>query len=123
MIGYNQEGGLNAYEGTNKFTTRFNTNINIADRFVLLADFYAHRLQVDRLHANSDGHGLYRTVWRMNTTQDVFYNSVLENHYILHNNMNPMSSFNFGRTWNNMYVSSTIKFSTSLYINSDLNNS
>src|SRR5690625_5836754 len=28
MIGYNQEGGLNAYEGTNKFTTRFNTNIN-----------------------------------------------------------------------------------------------
>src|SRR5690625_2750681 len=61
MIGYNQEGGLNAYEGTNKFTTRFNTNINIADRFVLLADFYAHRLQVDRLHANSDGHGLYRT--------------------------------------------------------------
>ena len=120
MIGYNQEGGLNAYEGTNKFTTRFNTNINIADRFVLLADFYAHRLQVDRLHANSDGHGLYRTAWRMNPTQDVFYDSDLENHYILHNNMNPLASINFGGTRNNMYDRSTINLRPRFNVNENL---
>ena len=39
------QNGLNNYEGTEKFSARFNTNINIADKFVLLADFYAHRLQ------------------------------------------------------------------------------
>lgn len=120
MLGYNQEGGLNPYEGSNKFSTRFNTNINIADRFVLLADFYAHRLQVDRLYANDDGHGLYRTAWRMNPTQDVFYDSDLENHYILHNNMNPLASINQGGIKNNLYDRSTINLRPRFNVNESL---
>ncbi|MCC5908308.1 MAG: SusC/RagA family TonB-linked outer membrane protein [Balneolaceae bacterium] len=108
MIGYNQEGGLNPYEGSDRFSTRFNTNINIADRFVLLADFYAHRLQVDRLYANTDGHGLYRAAWRMNPTQEIFYDSDMENHYRLHNNLNPLASINHGGIQNNLYDRSTI---------------
>ena len=64
MLGHLQEYGLNNIEGTNKFSARFNTNINIADRFVLLADFYARRLTVNRLRANNDGHGLYQIAWK-----------------------------------------------------------
>ena len=69
MLNYIEENGLNKIEGTDKFSARFNTNINIADRFILLADFYAHRLKVDRLRRNNDGHGLYQIAWRMNPTQ------------------------------------------------------
>lgn len=68
MLGYIEENGLNRIEGSDKFSARFNTNINIADRFILLADFYAHRLKVDRLRRNNDGHGLYQIAWRMNPT-------------------------------------------------------
>lgn len=89
MLGHTQQGGLNDIEGSNKFSARFNTNVNIADKFVLLADFYALRLQYDRLMANDDGHGLYQIAWRMNPTQQPFYESDLPEHYILHNNMNP----------------------------------
>jgi TonB-dependent starch-binding outer membrane protein SusC len=120
MIGYNQEGGLNPYEGSDRFSTRFNTNINIADRFVLLADFYAHRLQVDRLHANSDGHGLYQTAWRMNPTQDIFYDSDLDNHYRLHNNMNPLAAINHGGIRNNLYDRSTINLRPRFHVNDNL---
>ncbi len=66
MLGYITDKGLNNSEGSEKFSARFNTNINIADKFVLMADFYAHRLQVDRLMVNNDGHGLYRDAWKMN---------------------------------------------------------
>lgn len=108
MIGHIQEKGLNNYEGSGKFSARFNTNVNIADKFVLLADFYAHRLQVDRLYANTDGHGLYQIARRMNPTQEIYYESELDNHYILHNSMNPVASISRGGTWNALHDRSTI---------------
>jgi TonB-linked SusC/RagA family outer membrane protein len=120
MLGYVEENGLNDIEGTNKFSARFNTNINIADKFVLLADFYAHRLQVNRLHANSDGHGLYQIAWRMNPTQPVFYDSDLPNHYILHNNLNPVASIDHGGTRNYLHDRSTINLRPRYYINDNL---
>src|SRR5690606_27572793 len=92
MLGYITDKGRNNSEGSEKFSARFNTNINIDDKFVLMADFYAHRLQVDRLMVNNDGHGLYRDAWKMNPTQDIFYDSDLPEHYILYNNLNPVAS-------------------------------
>ncbi|MGV3503641.1 MAG: SusC/RagA family TonB-linked outer membrane protein [Adhaeribacter sp.] len=120
MMGYMAENGLNDIEGTNKFSTRFNTNINIADKFVLLADFYAHRLQVNRLYANNDGHGLYQIAWRMNPTQSIFYESDRENHYMLHNNMNPIASIKHGGTWNALHDRSSINLRPSYFINNNL---
>ena len=120
MLGYVEENGLNDIEGTNKFSARFNTNINIADRFVLLADFYAHRLQVDRLYANDNGHGLYQVAWRMNPTQDVMYNSGIPNHYILHNNLNPLASIEFGGVKNFMHDRSSINLRPRYYLNENL---
>lgn len=120
MLGYIKENGLNDLEGTNKFSARFNTNINIADKFVLLADFYAHRLQVDRLYANNDGHGLYQIAWRMNPTQPVYYDSGLEEHYILHNNMNPVASIRRGGSWNALHDRSTINLRPRYHINDNL---
>ena len=122
MLNYIEENGLNSIEGTDKFSARFNTNINIADKFILLADFYAHRLKVDRLRRNNDGHGLYQTAWRMNPTQGIFYeDSELEDHYMLHNDMNPVAYIDKGGTWNNMYDKSTINLRPRYYINDDLN--
>ncbi|MEX0928048.1 MAG: SusC/RagA family TonB-linked outer membrane protein [Balneolales bacterium] len=121
MLGYEEESGLNPYEGTNQFSARFNTNINIDDRFVLLADFYAHRLQVDRLQANSDGHGLYQNVWRMNPTQDINYESDVENHYVLYNNLNPIASMEQGGARNNLYDRSSINLRPTYHINDNLN--
>lgn len=120
MVGYVEENGLNDIEGTNKFSARFNTNINIADRFVLLADFYAHRLQVDRLYANDDGHGLYQIAWRMNPTQDIMYDTDRTDHYILHNNLNPLASIEYGGTKNYMHDRSTINLRPRYYINDNL---
>lgn len=120
MMGYMEENGLNEYEGTNKFSTRFNTNINIADKFVLLADFYAHRLQVNRLNANNDGHGLYQIARRMNPTQSIFHDSDRENHYILHNNMNPVASIHHGGSWNALHDRSSINIRPSYFINDNL---
>lgn len=120
MLGYINETGLNSYEGSEKFSARFNTNINIADKFVLLADFYAHRLQVDRLYANDDGHGLYKIAWRMNPTQAVYYDSELPEHYMLHNNMNPIASIERGGMYNAMYDRSTINLRPRYYINKNL---
>lgn len=121
MLGHLKENGLNAIEGSQKFTARFNTNVNIADKFVLLADFYAHKLQVDRLFANDDGHGLYQIAWRMNPTQQVFYDSDLPEHYMLHNNRNPLASINRGGIKNYMHDWSTINLRPKYYINPNLN--
>lgn len=120
MLGYIDENGMNELEGSNKFSARFNTNINIADKFVLLADFYAHRLQVDRLQANTDGHGLYQLAWRMNPTQPIFYDSELENNYILHNNINPIASIEHGGSWNALHDRSTINLRPKYFINKNL---
>lgn len=120
MMGYIQENGLNNYEGTEKFSARFNTNINIDDKFVLLADFYAHRLQVDRLYANDNGHGLYQNAWKMNPTQNIFYDSDRENHYILYNNLNPIASIHHGGGWNALHDRSTINLRPRYNINDNL---
>ncbi|MGS2741867.1 TonB-dependent receptor [Sinomicrobium sp. M5D2P17] len=120
MLGYITDKGMNNSEGSEKFSARFNTNINIADKFVLMADFYAHRLQVDRLMANNDGHGLYRDAWKMNPTQDIFYDSDLPEHYILHNNLNPVASIAHGGMRNNMYDRSTINLRPTYFITENL---
>jgi TonB-linked SusC/RagA family outer membrane protein len=121
MLGYINQSGLNEVEGSEKFSARFNTNINIADRFVLLADFYAHRLQVDRLYMNDNGHGLYQRAWWMNPTQDVFYDSDIANHYILHNNnQNPLARIEQGGTKNYLHDRSTINLRPRYYINDKL---
>lgn len=120
MLGYISENGLNSIEGTDKFSARFNTNINIDDKFVLLADFYAHRLQVDRLAANTDGHGLYQNAWKMNPTQDIYYDSGIQDHYILYNDLNPIASMNHGGTSNNLHDRSTINLRPRYYINDNL---
>ena len=122
MLGYIEGNGLNVLEGTDKFSARFNTNINIADRFVLLADFYAHRLQVDRLQANSDGNGLYQRAWWMNPTQEPFYNdSELPEHYRLHNNnQNPLARIEKGGLRNNLYDRSTINLRPRYYLTDNL---
>ncbi|HEU5148277.1 MAG TPA: SusC/RagA family TonB-linked outer membrane protein, partial [Chryseosolibacter sp.] len=121
MLGYLSENGLNTIEGSEKLSARFNTNINLADKFVLLADFYAHRLQVDRLQANNDGHGLYKIAWRMNPTQPITYDSGRPDHYILHNNMNPVASINHGGIWNALHDRSTINLRPQYFINENLN--
>lgn len=121
MLGYLEGNGLNVLEGTDKFSARFNTNINIDDRFVLLADFYAHRLQVDRLQANSDGHGLYQRAWWMNPTQEPFYDDDLPDHYKLHNNnQNPLARIREGGSRNYLYDRSTINLRPRYYINDNL---
>ena len=117
MVGYIQENGLNNHEGTEKFSARFNTNINIDDKFLLLADFYAHRLDVDRLYANNNGHGLYANAWKMNPTQDIFYESDRPDHYILHNNLNPLASIHHGGAWRALHDRSTINLRPRYNIN------
>ena len=129
MLGYVNQGGQNFREGTEKFSARFNTNINIDDKFVLLADFYAHRLQVDQLqianladNASDDpsSHWLYHDVWKMNPTQPIFYDSDRPDHYILHNNVNPAASVRWGGQRNNMYDRSTINLRPRYFITPDL---
>lgn len=121
MVGHNQQSGLNDIEGSQKYSARFNTNVNIADKFVLLADFYALRSQYDRLMANDDGHGLYQIAWRMNPTQQPFYDSDLPEHYILHNNMNPLASINRGGIKSYLVDRSTINLRPKYFINKNLN--
>ncbi len=122
MLNYIEENGLNNIEGSDKFSARFNTNINIADKFILLADFYAHRLKVDRLRRNNDGHGLYQVAWRMNPTQAIYYDSTdIPEHYMLHNDLNPIAFIKHGGTWNYMYDKSTINLRPRYYITDYLN--
>jgi TonB-linked SusC/RagA family outer membrane protein len=77
-------------------------------------------LQVDRLQANNDGHGLYRLAWRMNPTQPIFYESELEDNYILHNNINPLASIEHGGSWNALHDRSTINLRPKYFINKNL---
>ncbi len=120
MLGYMSDQGLNQVEGSDKFSARFNTNINIANKFVLLADFYAHRLQNDRLMANTDGHGLYQNAWKMNPTQQVFYQTGKPEHYALHNELNPVAAIHHGGTRSSLYDRSTINLRPRYFINENL---
>lgn len=121
MLGHLQEKGLNDIEGSQKFSARFNTNVNIANKFVLLADFYAQRQQVNRLLANDDGNGLYQIAWRMNATQPVFYDDGTEGNFMLHNNRNPLASIMHGGTKNYVDDKSTINLRPRYNINENLN--
>lgn len=121
MLGHTQQGGLNDIEGSRRFSARFNTNVNIADKFVLLADFYALRNQYDRLMANDDGHGLYQIAWRMNPTLQPYYETGNPEHYILHNNMNPIASIYRGGKKSYLSDRSTINLRPKYFINKNLN--
>ncbi|WP_081643216.1 SusC/RagA family TonB-linked outer membrane protein [Sphingobacterium paucimobilis] len=121
MMGHLRETGLNAIEGSQKFTARFNTNVNIANKFVLLADFYAQRLQNDRLLQNDNGNGLYQIAWRMNPTQQVYYDSGLPEHYILHDDLNPVARIKRGGIKNYMHDKSVINLRPRYNITDKLN--
>lgn len=119
MLGYIKEYGLNEGVGTEKYSTRFNTNVNFAENFVLLADFYAHRLQVNRLHANSDAHGLFSNARRMNPTQAVYYDNEsleIDEHYTYYNNLNPVASMNRGGKRNNLHDRITVNIRPRFYV-------
>lgn len=120
MLNYLDQQGLNFQEGSQRYSARFNTNINIADKFILLADFYAHRVQDSRLQANSDGHGLYTTAWKMNPTQAIFYDSEIPEHYKLHNKMNPLASIKRGGSFNSLDDRSIINLRPRYYISENL---
>lgn len=120
MLGYLTENGLNMGEGTEKFSARFNTDINISDDFVLLADFYAHRLQVDRLNMNSDGNGLYKRAWMMNPTQEPYYISDLPDHYRYYDGNNPLPRIEKGGFRNNLHDRSTINLRPTYSITDEL---
>lgn len=120
MVGYMEEAGLNRAEGSEKFSARFNTNIQISENFVLLADFYAHQLQVDRLYASTNGHRLYNEAWKMNPTQAIRYDSDLEDHYILHNDLNPVAKMNLGGDWSALHDRSTVNLRPTYTINDKL---
>ncbi|MEK6155115.1 SusC/RagA family TonB-linked outer membrane protein [Flavobacteriaceae bacterium 3-367] len=120
MLGYLQQSGLNPYEGSQRYNARFNTNVNIGDRFVLMADFYAHRLQTDRLLANDDGHGLYQRAWSMNPSQQVFYEDDLPDHYILYGDRNPLARMEKGGERNFLSDRSTINLRPRFHITHNL---
>ena len=108
MLGHYKENGLNNVEMSEKFSARFNTNINIENKFVLMADFYARHLLVNRLLRNTDGNGLYKNAWKMYPTQQVFYNDTLPEHYQLYNDLNPVAAIAHGGIRNNVHDLSTI---------------
>lgn len=119
MLGYIKENGLNEGVGTEKYSARFNTNVNFAENFILMADFYAHRLQVNRLFANTDGHGLFQNARKMNPTQAVYYDNDeldIDEHYTYYNNLNPVASMNRGGTWNNLHDRITVNLRPRYYV-------
>src|SRR5690606_20817322 len=64
--------------------------------------------------------GLYQNAWKMNPTQDIFYDSDLPEHYILHNNLNPLASIHHGGGKNFMHDRSTINLRPRYYITDNL---
>lgn len=119
MLGYIKENGLNEGVGTEKYSARFNTNVNFAENFILMADFYAHRLQVNRLWANTDGHGLFQNARKMNPTQGVFYDNDelgIDEHYTYYNNLNPVASMNRGGAYNAMHDRITVNLRPRYYV-------
>lgn len=121
MLGYLTENGLNKKDGTDKFSARFNTNINIDERFIIMADFYAHRLAVNRLMANDGSTNyLYNQAYKMNPTQEIFYPDSdfgIAKHYMLHNgNINPVATMNESGQRNNLHDRITLNIRPRYYI-------
>lgn len=125
MLGYNNEKGQSGLEGSNKFSARFNTNINLADKFIIMADFYAHRLTVDR-GENGEANTIYQQAWKMNPTQQIYYpeNKDVDvspyKHYMLHNDINPVAYRNEGGWRQNMHDRITINLRPRYYLTSKL---
>lgn len=102
MLGYKNERGLNPYQGQKMYSARFNTTMNMGDKFILLADFYARRLQVDRLHMGA-GDDIYEAAWEMFPTDSIYYGTGPDRHYRLHHEINPVAMINEGGTAKNLY--------------------
>ena len=125
MLGYNDEKGLTGLENSNKFSARFNTNINLADKFIIMADFYAHRLNVDRGFEKDYQNLPFEQAWKMNPTQQIFYDDAetgldIPNHYALYNDINPMAYINEGGWRKNMHDRITINLRPRYYITPEL---
>lgn len=126
MLGYITEKGLNRHDGTNKLSTRFNSNININERFIIQADFYAHRLRVDRLmYDDGSTNGVYNMAFKMNPTQEVYYPDTglnIPNHYMLHNgSLNPVAVINEGGARHNLHDRMTLNIRPRYYITRSFN--
>src|SRR5699024_12129993 len=87
---------------------------------ILLADFYADRLRVDRLYAHTSGHHLFHDAWEMDPTQGIYYDSDLPDHYILYHEQNPVASINEGGVYDALYNTSTITLRRRYYFNDNL---
>lgn len=124
MLGYNNEQGETGVEKSNKFSARFNTNINLADKFIIMADFYAHRLTVDRVWDKDNNYAnlVYQQAWKMNPTQQIDYpynpDLIIDapRHYMLHNDINPVALINEGGFRKNMHDRITINLRPRYYI-------
>lgn len=124
MLSYNNEKGETGLDGSNKFSTRFNTNINLADKFIIMADFYAHRLNVDR-EFGGGANTTYEQAWKMNPVQQIYYPDKgikidAPKHYILYNDINPVAFINEGGWRKNMYDRITINLRPRYYLMSKL---
>lgn len=120
MVGYNKEKGETGLEGATKFSTRFNTNINLADQFSIMADFAASKLEVDR-NFEGNGNTIYNQAWQMNPLQQIMYDSEvtgldIPNHYELHNDLNPVAYSRFGGFRKNMYDRIAINLRPRYYV-------
>lgn len=119
MLDYKNERGLNPYQGQKMYSARFNTTMNLGDKFILLADFYARRLQVDRLHMGS-GNDIYNTAWQMFPTDSIYYGTGSDRHYRLHHETNPVAMINEGGTEKNLYDRITLNLRPRYNINEHL---
>lgn len=109
MLNYMNENGLNSKEGSDKYSARFNTNINIAKDLDIKADFYAQRLEIDRLHMNSDGNGLYKQTWRLNPTQEPYFEDTDEEDHLRYlDNRNPIARIEKGGQRTNLHDKTSI---------------
>ncbi|MDD4659751.1 MAG: TonB-dependent receptor, partial [Massilibacteroides sp.] len=119
MLGYNKEEGETGLEGSNKFSARFNTNINLAEKIIIMADFYAHRLNVDRGY-DGDADTPYEQAWQMNPTQQIYWDDDIiqekYKHYRLYNDINPVAYINAGGWKKNIYDRITINLRPRYYI-------
>jgi TonB-linked SusC/RagA family outer membrane protein len=119
MLGFKSDQGMDPFQGQEMFTARFNTNINVSNGFTLLADFYARRLKVNSLHAQSRN-DIFAAAWRMQPTDSVFYPGS-KNHYQLHNGeINPVAAINVGGQAHSLYDRITLNLRPRYKINDNV---
>src|SRR5699024_5949976 len=100
---------------------RFNTDINVADRFGQRADFFARRLNVNHLQVGRC-HSLYGEADNMNNMQTVSYDYTdRANNYMSHNNdINPVDSMNESGISSNLHDRITLNLRPRYNINENL---